>query len=174
MLRLLVEDITVQRDEGRNVTLHIRWTGGACEDLPVELPAKIYDRIRCPQELVDEVKRLATTHDDEDIAATLNESGRKSSQGRPFTTSMIKWIRYKYKLPVARLRSPDELTVTEVAKRFDVAQSVVHYWIKRKVLTTRRHKPNSPHWITITPEIDRKLAELVQRSTRIKKPTDTN
>ena len=173
MLRLLVEDITVQQHEGRTVVLHTRWTGGACEDIAVELPAK-YDRIRCPQELIDEVKRLATTHDDEDIAATLNESGRKSLHDRPFTTGMIKWIRYKYKLPTPKLKRPDEFTVTEVAKRFGVAQSVVHYWIQRKVLTTRRHKPNSPHWIKITPEVNRKLTEWIQRSARIKKLTKTN
>ena len=170
MLRLLVEDITVRQHEGRTVILHTRWTGGACEDLAVELPVK-YERLRCPQEVINEVKRLATAHDDEDIAAMLNASGLKNLHGRPFIARMIKWSRYKYKLQAPKLKRSDEFTVTEVARRFGVAQSVVHYWIQRKVIPTRRHKPSSPHWITITPEIDRKLTEWIQRSTRIKKLT---
>jgi DNA invertase Pin-like site-specific DNA recombinase len=60
MLRLLVEDITVERNEGSKVTLHVRWAGGACEDISIELPARMCDRLRYPKELIDEVRRLAT------------------------------------------------------------------------------------------------------------------
>lgn len=174
MLRLLVEDVTVQRNEGQSVTLHARWTGGACEDMAVELPAPMADRLRYPQELIDHVKQLAATQDDEDIAATLNESGRKSSHDRPFTTSMIKWIRFKHNIPAANLKHPDEFTVGEVADRFGVRSGVVHYWIARDVLTTRQHKPGHPHWITLTAEKERELTEWVQRSKKIKKTTGAN
>ena len=39
MLRLLIKDITVEKRRAeRKAVLHIRWQGGAVEDLSVDLP----------------------------------------------------------------------------------------------------------------------------------------
>jgi hypothetical protein len=39
MLRLLIKDITVEKQHGaRHALLHIRWQGGACGDVRVDLP----------------------------------------------------------------------------------------------------------------------------------------
>ncbi|MDA1055861.1 MAG: recombinase family protein [Planctomycetota bacterium] len=171
MLRLLVADITIERHEGSNVTLHVRWAGGACEDVPLVLPAKMADRLRYPQEQIDEVRRLAATHDDDEIAEVLNKTGKQSSHGRPFTKSMIAWIRFKHSIPPVKLKRPGELTVGEVAERFGVNPGVVHYWIAHQVLTTRQRKPGRPHWITLTPEKERELNDWVQRSKKLQKTT---
>lgn len=169
MLRLLVEDITVERHKGSNATLHVRWAGGACEDISLELPARMCDRLRYPQELIDEVRQLAVSLRDEEIADVLNKSGKKSSHGRDFNKSMIEWIRFKHKIPAVNLKRSSELTVGEVANRFGVNPGVVHYWIEHDVLATRQRKPGRPHWITLTPEKERELTEWVQRSKRIKR-----
>lgn len=171
MLRLLVDDITIERHKGSSVTLHVRWAGGAYEDVSLVLPARMADRLRYPQERIDEVRRLAATHDDDEITEVLNKSGRQSSHGRPFTKSMIAWIRFKHKIPVVKLKRPGELTVAEVAERFGVNPGVVHYWIAHQVLPTRQRKPGRPHWITLTPEKERELNDWVQRSKKIEKTT---
>ena len=60
ILRLLIKDITVERfGERKTAVLHVRWQGGACEDLEVTLPANIADRLRYPDEVVDRVRELA-------------------------------------------------------------------------------------------------------------------
>ena len=47
ILRLVIKDITVERFRKRRAAaLHVRWQGGACEDLEVTLPAKTPDRLR--------------------------------------------------------------------------------------------------------------------------------
>lgn len=169
MLRLLVEDITVRRDEGQAVTLQLRWTGGACEEIALEVPAPMADRLRYKPELVDEVRRLAKDNDDRQIVAILNESGRKSSHGKAFTDAMIKWIRYKHNIPAPNLKHANELTVGQVAEKFGVSTNVVHYWIEHKIIPTRQLRPGRPHWITLTPEKELELTSWVQRSKRIKK-----
>ena len=176
MLRLLVDDITVERDEGSNVTLHVRWSGGACDDIAIVLPnpGPIADRFRYPQERIDEVRLLATSHSDHEIADVLNQSGKQSSRGRPFTKAMIKWIRFKHRIPAANLKRPGELTVREVADRFGVRLSVVYYWIEHQIVTTRQTSPGRSHWIQVTPDKERELTEWVQCSTKINKTTKTD
>ena len=170
MLRLLVKDITVERiTEPRQVLLHVRWQGGACEDIAVDLPLPIADRLRYSEELVEQVRRLATEKADAKIADALNQQGCRSAKGKPFTPSMIAWIRYKHRIPSPELKRPEERTVAQVAEKFDVSPGVVYYWIERGVLPARRRNRGSALWITLDPETERRLRQWAEESTRIQK-----
>jgi hypothetical protein len=169
MLRLLLEDIAVERDAGRQVRLHVRWSGGACEDLSVELPAKMPDRIRYPSQRVEQVRELAKQHGDEEIAEILNCSGQRSSHGKSFTAAMISWIRYKHRIPTPELKRPEELTACEVAEKFGVSRGVVYYWINRDILPARQQKPGRSYWITLSREKEDELSRWVRESKRIPK-----
>jgi hypothetical protein len=74
-------------------SLHIRWQGGACSDLSVQMPPSIADRLRYPAAVVDRVRDLAQSLPAGEIAARLNQAGQLSALGKPFTSSMIQWIR---------------------------------------------------------------------------------
>lgn len=171
LLRLLVEDITVERGDGREVRLHVRWSGGACEDLPVTLPAKVQDRLRYPAERIGEIRHLATEHTDAEIAELLNGQGKRSSRGKRFTAKMIGWIRYKHRIPAVELKRSHELTVAEVAVQFGVSHGVVYYWIDRDILPARQQVPGRPYWITLTEEKASELRDWVQSSKRISNPS---
>jgi DNA invertase Pin-like site-specific DNA recombinase len=169
MLRLLIEDITVERrHESLTAILHVRWSGGVCQDLEVQLPAKVADRLRYSTETVELVRRLAADSEDVEIAAWLNEAGKRSAQGKAFTAPMICWIRYKYRIPAPVKRRPGELTVKQVAEQFGVSHHVVYYWIDRRMLSTRQVGPNHPYWITFSPEQELELTRWVRESSRIK------
>ena len=43
----------------KKVVLHLRWQGGACEDIPVTLPPSYCDQIRYRKQIVDRVRVLA-------------------------------------------------------------------------------------------------------------------
>src|SRR5205823_6353769 len=74
MLRLLVKDVTVEkRTPERKVCLHLRWQGGAVEDLEVELPLPPAVRLRYAEAIVAQVRSLAASLTDRQIAASLNE-----------------------------------------------------------------------------------------------------
>jgi excisionase family DNA binding protein len=169
MLRLLIKDITVERRAGeRKALLHLRWQGGAVEDLSVDIPLPAPDKVRYPQAIVDRVRALASSLTDPQIAAALNQERVLSAKGKPFTLSMIKWIRYRHAIPVPSLKQPEELTVGEVAERMGVRPGVVYYWIQRGHLPARKLGPGSPHWIRLGPETETRLRTWVANSNRIK------
>ena len=174
MLRLLIKDITVEKSlRPKQLLAHIRWQGGACTDICVQLPPNIADRVRYPAAVVDRVRHLAQSLPDGDIADCLNQEGQVSALGKPFTGSMIQWIRYRYQIPRATLVRPEELTVQQVAERFRVSPNVVYYWIDRGVIEARRLNAGSPYWITLNETDEQKLRDWVRNSCRIQMASST-
>lgn len=169
MLRLLIKDITVEKKRPeRKAVLHIRWQGGAVEDLSIELPLPAPDRVRYPEAVVNRVRSLAATLTDAQITVTLNQEGLLSAKSKSFTPSMVKWIRYRYDIPAPSLKGMDELTVKQVADRFAVSPGVVYYWIERGHIPARRLQPGAPYWITLNKEKETELRAWVAQSNRIK------
>lgn len=169
LLRLVVKDITVEKSLNlKQVLLHIRWQGGAVETLNVDLPPRISDRLRYSNDVIDRVRTLVTTLPDDQIAETLNREGVSSSKGNPFNPSMVKWIRYRYRLPAPPSKQHNELSVKQTAALLGVSSYVVYYWIGRGILPVRRLNQRSPYWITLTPEKEAELREWVRSSSRIR------
>jgi DNA invertase Pin-like site-specific DNA recombinase len=168
MLRLLIKDITVEKPSSqKQILVHIRWQGGACTGLSVQLPPNRADRVRYPAAVIDRVRDLARSLPNGEIADRLNREGRASALGKPFTGSMIQWIRYRYQIPKATLVRPEELTVQQVAERFGVSPNVVYYWIDRSVIQARRLNAGCPYWITLNETDEKKLRDWVRNSSRI-------
>src|ERR1700758_2940004 len=139
MLRLLIKDLTIEKRRAeRKTILHIRWQGGAIEDLIIDLPLSMPVRIRYPESIVSQVRTLASTMTDLQISASLNQAQLRSPKGKPFTKDMINWIRYRYEIPAPVLKRPEEFTVKELARHFQIGIGVVHYWIQRGHIPTRR------------------------------------
>jgi excisionase family DNA binding protein len=171
MLRLLINDITVEkRRPERKAVLHIRWQGGALEDLWIDIPLAAPDRVRYPETTVNRVRTLAESMTDAQIAATLNQEGMLSAKGYPFTVSMVKWIRHRYGIPAPQLKEFSELTVADMAKRFGVSAGVVYYWIERGHIPARRLGPGTPYWITLDEQKETELRAWVGNSNRIEPP----
>jgi DNA invertase Pin-like site-specific DNA recombinase len=169
MLRLLIKDLTVEKRRAeRKAILHIRWQGGAVEDLIVDLPAPMYVRIGYPESMVSQVRTLACTMTDLQIAATFNQTQLSSAKGKPFTKEIIKRIRYRHQIPPPVLKRPDEFTVKELAAHLQIGIDVVHYWIQRGQVPVRRLTKTGPYWLTITPQKESQLRAWVTGSSRIK------
>ena len=105
-------------------------------------------------------------------AATMTARSRRarpkrqeSATGKPFTVSMISWIRYKHHIPGPAVAA-GTLTVRQVCQRYGVSRWVVYYWIDRGLIPAHR-KPGLPYAITITDTLDQQLREWVANSHRI-------
>lgn len=167
ILQLLLQDITLEKPQQGLAVLHLRWQGGVCEDLHVELPRPAAERWRHSDELVERVRALAQEYSDDEIAAKLNAEGLKSAKGNSFTRSSISWIRHKHAVPPATKKKPGELTVQQVAERFGVSPNVVYYWISRKIIPARRLNHGSPYWITLDQRKAEELEHWVRESPRL-------
>ena len=174
ILRLLIKDITVEKlAQQRQLSVHIRWHGGASTDLSVPLPPKAADQFRYPSAIVERVRDLAHDLRDADIADRLNQNGHATAKGKPYTTKIVQWIRWRYRIPPAELKKPEELTVGQVAKHFGVSESVVYYWIEHKVIEARRLNAGMPYWITLNAADEQKLRDWVCHSFRIRRASPT-
>ncbi|HZM09046.1 MAG TPA: recombinase family protein [Candidatus Limnocylindrales bacterium] len=169
MLRLLLKDITVEKlAEPKQLLVHIRWQGGACTDLSLQLPPNIADRLRYPAAVIERVRELAQGLRDAQIAPQLNREGHSSATGKPYTAKIIHWIRWRYQIPPAMLKKPEELTVQQVAQRFAVSLSVVYYWIEHRVIPARQLSSGMQYWITLSENDEQKLQDWVRNSGRIR------
>ena len=168
MLRLLIKDITVEKPaDQKQLLVHIRWQGGACSDVSVQLPLNIADRVRYPFAVVDRIRELARNLPDGEIADQLNREGQVSAKGLPYTVKIVQWIRSRYRILPAELKRPEELTVRQVGERFGTSDQVVYYWIDHSVIQSRRINLGMPHWITLSDQDEQRLREWVCKSRRI-------
>ena len=163
MLRLLIKDITVEKLDHKSV-LHVRWHGGACEDIVVE--PKVPSRYS--KQFIEEIRELAASLPYKQIASTLNEQGRTSPRNKPFTAAMIRQILYRYGMVIPQTK-PGEYTVSEVAERFGVSRGKVHYWIGRGLIKANKSIRGSCYLLTIDPEQENELHERAGKYTRIRK-----
>ena len=139
MLRLLVEDITLQRDP-QTIQLAIRWKGGATTTLerPVPLPAG--ERFRTPPEIVEQIRALAAEQTEREIARTLNGRCLRSGRGNRFTRGSVRAIRKAYGIESLqeRLRQQGWQTLREAAAQLGVHYQTVKNFAIQGVLEARR------------------------------------
>lgn len=134
MVRLIIEDVTLVKDE--EVTLHVRFRGGAAKTLVLPRPARAWELRQTPPDVVLEVDRLLNDHLESEIAEILNRRGRTSGLGLPFSRAIIHDIRRRYSLKTRyeRLRARGLLTAAEIAERLGVSTGTVKAWNRHGLL----------------------------------------
>jgi DNA invertase Pin-like site-specific DNA recombinase len=173
MLRLLIRDATVAKGpEPKLLRLQVWWQGGAAETIEVHLPPTRSDAIRYSGTFVAKICNMAKIYHDGQIVELLKGEGLTSSTGKPFTLSMIRWIRYKHRIP-SPLPPVQTLTVGQVRQRYGVSLWVVHYWIERGVVSAVHRKRNTPYAITMNADVDRCLREWVAKSGHLRRSSLT-
>jgi DNA invertase Pin-like site-specific DNA recombinase len=151
MVRLLIADVTLLK--GAQLTLQIRFTGGATTTLQIARPPSATDLRRTNQVIVDEIDRLLEEYTDAEVATQLNAQGYCSFDGKPFHALMVASIRQHHHLPdrFTRLRQRGLLTGRELAKLLDVSVDTVERWRHRGLLRAERYNDKS-EWLYPLPD----------------------
>jgi DNA invertase Pin-like site-specific DNA recombinase len=146
MVRLLIEDVTIQR--GERIDIHLRFKGGATHSLSLPLPLDACDLRRTSPEVVAEIDRLLNDHTDNEVAAMLNQRGIVSFDHKPFRRSMIQSIRGTHHLPSRhqRLRAQGMLNVAELAAMLIVTTDTINRWRCAGLLAAHRCC-DRPEWL---------------------------
>jgi DNA invertase Pin-like site-specific DNA recombinase len=136
MIRFLIEDVTMIRAD--DITLHVRFKGGATKTLKLPLPLKGWQYNVTDPKIVEIVDELLSNHTYSEIATILDKRGYKSGQGHQIDRTVVKGITHKYKLKTrfARLRATGKLTVDEVASLLGVTVATVRRWGKKGIIKT--------------------------------------
>jgi DNA invertase Pin-like site-specific DNA recombinase len=136
MIRFLIEDVTMIR--GEDITLHVRFKGGAKKTLKLPLPLKGWQYNLTDPKIVEIVDELLSNHTYSEIATILDNRGYKSGQGHRIDRNVVKGITHKYNLKTrfSRLRATGKLTADEVANLLGVTVATVRRWGKNGIIKT--------------------------------------
>ena len=126
IIRLLIEDITLHK--GQQITLNVRFRGGATSTLTLPLPRKHWELRKTDAAVVAELSGLLVEHTSSEIAAILNARGRTTGTGASFQPSSVNTIVGSYHLETLtnRLRSLGMITARQLAARLDVRVETIH------------------------------------------------
>jgi len=138
MLRLLIEDVTLVREEV--IRIQIRWKGGATTQLERPLPLSAPDLRRTPAGIIEQARALATEQTDAQIARSLNARWLRTGTGKAFTATAVRRIRIAYRIEslVHHLRQAGWLTVVEMAAQLHVHPSTAKRFAQEGVLRAVR------------------------------------
>jgi DNA invertase Pin-like site-specific DNA recombinase len=134
MVRLLLEDITLNRDH--QITLQIRFKGGAHKTVNLPLPLQSWQKCVTPSAVVNEIDQLLNQHTVLEIATILNERGIVSGAGRPFHPHLVARLVRSYGLKPRydRLREAGLLTVQEMADALHISPTHVKIWNRHRLV----------------------------------------
>jgi len=136
MIRFLIEDVTMTR--GEDITLHVRFKGGATKTLKLPPPLQGWQYNMTDPKIVEIVDNLLTDHTYSEIATILDDQGYKSGQGNRIDRRTVVGITHNYKLKTryARLRATGKLTADEIASLLGVTVATVRRWGKEGTIKT--------------------------------------
>jgi len=134
MVRLLLEDVTLNRDE--QISMQIRFKGGAHRTLHLPLPLRNWQQHVTPSAVIDEIDDLLGDHTVKQIAAILNSRGMMPGAGASFNPKLVaRLVRaYQLKPRYDRLRERGLLTLQEMVDALQVTPTTVKIWLRRGLL----------------------------------------
>ena len=134
MVRLLLEDVTLNRDE--LISLQVRFKGGACRTLRLAMPLCAWQQRVTPATVVQEIDRLLDSHTAAQISDILNARDMTSGIGASFHRQLVARLARTYDLKPRydRLRERGMLTLQEMAHELQVTPHTVKIWLRRGLL----------------------------------------
>ncbi len=165
MVRLLIDDVTIARDGALRV--HVRFRGGTTRSLALPLPKRAWELRQTPPDVVRDIDAMLEHHTHSEIVKLLNERGRKSGDGTPFTNTILKHLLHSYGLKSReqRLRDAGMLTTTEIASALRVSTCTIKTWRASGLLRGLPYNDKG-EWLYASPAADaptkqqgRKLSE---------------
>src|SRR6266851_6380587 len=172
LMRWLIKDVTLSK-RGNVIDVAIRWQTEALTHLAIPRYKMSWEERQTSPQVVERVRELSPTHTNAQIAAVLNEEGKRAGMGGSFTVSKIEWIRYAYHIPAGCPERPKaaptgqrgdgRYSARAAADLLNVNVSTIADWCQAGILESVRSTPLGPRWITLTPEIIAALRKPVRR-----------
>lgn len=138
MAALLIEDVTLLK--GEQITIQVRFKGGATTTLRIPLPLNAWQGRKTPEPVVALIDELLDRHTDGEVAERLNERGLATGAGEKFSRENVSWIRHSKGLKSykERLKEKGMMTPEEISKRCGISNDTVKSRRKRGILIGRK------------------------------------
>lgn len=167
MVRLVIEDVTLLAAE--QITLHVRFRGGATQTLTLPRPLSYFKMIKTRPEVVEEIDRLLDKHTDAEVAAILKKRRIRPSLAADFTVVRIAYIRKTYGLKSLKERLHDAglLTLREMARKYNVAPGAIKRWRERGLVRGRVFNDKG-EYVYEDPGNDARVRQAAKHAARVR------
>jgi DNA invertase Pin-like site-specific DNA recombinase len=154
MVALLIEDVTLTK--GQEITVHVRFRGGATTTLQLPLPMNAWQILKTPDHVLAQISALLEHHTDSETVAILNARGIRTGAGKSFTARSLRWVRYARgpRSHKQQLREMGLLTTEEMASKMGTTVRTVKYWRGKGILAACRCNDNKNEWLYYPPDHD--------------------
>jgi hypothetical protein len=173
LLGFLIKDVCLMRTE-TTIEVAIRWQTEACTVLNIPRPKRSCDARRTDPAALARLRALAAVTSDGEIAQILDREGFRSGTGRPFTTNIVKQLRYSYSIASGcpdqpgscadGYRADGRCPASVAADLLNVTVSTIADWCQSGLLDGIQSTPYGPWWILLTPETIARLRKPARRS----------
>jgi DNA invertase Pin-like site-specific DNA recombinase len=137
MVRLLIEDVTLLKTDVIHVK--VRFKGGGSMEKCVPIPPVVWKIHQTSTDVIEQIREMAPTKTNSEIADKLNHQQLRSGTGLFFTGRRVKELRQDYDIAglYENLREQGFLTTRELADRIGVHPRTVKNWRKAGFLKCR-------------------------------------
>jgi len=126
MLALLIEDVTLLKEN--EVAVHVRFRGGQTASLSIPRSLPMAEVRKTRSAVIQKLDELLQHSSDQQAAQQLNALGFTNWKGDTFTTKRVSYVRrlYGLKSRFVRLRDQGFLTGDELARQLGVSITQIH------------------------------------------------
>jgi DNA invertase Pin-like site-specific DNA recombinase len=173
LLGFLIKDVCLTRAE-TTIGVAIRWRTEACTVLNIPRPVRSCEARRTDPTALARLRALAADTSDSQIARILTQEGFRSGTGRPFTTNIVKQLRYSYSIASGcpdqpgscadGYRADGRCSASVAAELLNVTVSTIADWCQSGVLDGLQATSHGPWWIRLTPETIARMRKPARRS----------
>jgi DNA invertase Pin-like site-specific DNA recombinase len=163
LLRAVFNDVVVRVDrEARRADVTLVWQGGDTEKLEVPLPRVGQNCCAAEEVVIDDVRKMAGSMTDAQIANTLVRRGIRTSTGLSYTAARVLGLRRRHGIPEYEPTPDDDseptYTAEQAAGQLGVSHITVLRWLKEGFLVGEQIVPRAPWRIRLGPSVKFKIA----------------
>ena len=160
LLRCLIRDVTLDSVTEPGLTVvRVCWQTGATTTRRVRRP-RASDHLTTDAAILEQMRQLARTHSDDEIAERLNAQHFTTRRGKPWTYQRVHNVRVRNQIPsdcpiVPRgqeTRGDGLVSVGRAAHLLHVSRATIDSWIRHGVLFAQRMPGKNPYWLQVSAE----------------------
>jgi hypothetical protein len=161
LLRAVVEEGIVNREEAGVLRFVIHWTGGAHTQFEMARPRSGREQ-KTALEDIEVIRQLAARYGDEAIAVVLNKLGRRTGKDKRWSAERVRTARSTYAIPGHSRTVPDPeiLTLGRAAKHCGVSQGTIMRLVNSGILPKHQAMPWAP-WEIRRADLDSPEAQQI-------------